>query len=99
MRSLVVDDDRLFSQLMAKALAKAGHDAVIAEDGLEAMAAVAQRQFVCIVCDLIMPNQDGLETIRLMRTSCPSLAIIAVSADNRSPDCENNELLDAARLA
>lgn len=93
---LVVDDDRLFAQLMMKALMKAGHDAVVAEDGIEAMAALAQRQFTCVVCDLIMPNQEGLETIKLMRAACPNLAIIAISGGMPSGNSSNLNILDVA---
>jgi DNA-binding response OmpR family regulator len=93
---LVVDDDRLFAQLMMKALMKAGHDAVVAEDGIEAMAALAQRQFTCVVCDLIMPNQEGLETIKLMRAACPTLAIIAISGGMPSGNSSNLNILDVA---
>jgi CheY-like chemotaxis protein len=93
---LVVDDDRLFAQLMMKALIKAGHDAVVAEDGIEAMAALAQRQFTCVVCDLIMPNQEGLETIKLMRAACPNLAIVAISGGMASGETRGLNILDVA---
>ena len=93
---LVVDDDRLFAQLMMKALIKAGHDAVVAEDGIEAMAALAQRQFTCVVCDLIMPNQEGLETIKLMRAACPNLAIVAISGGMPSGETRGLNILDVA---
>jgi CheY-like chemotaxis protein len=93
---LVVDDDRLFAQLMMKALIKAGHDAVVAEDGIEAMAALAQKQFTCVVCDLIMPNQEGLETIKLMRAACPNLAIVAISGGLPSGDSRSLNISDVA---
>jgi DNA-binding response OmpR family regulator len=76
---LVVDDDELFATLMVHALKGKGHEVELALDGQAGEAAFEAGSFDCVVCDLVMPRQEGLETIRFMRKSKPQTAIVAVS--------------------
>jgi CheY-like chemotaxis protein len=94
---LVIDDDRLFVQLIVKTLEKNGHEAVGASDGLEGMKLFEKSAFDCVVCDLIMPNQEGLETIKTLRRIAPNLAIVAISGGMPSGDIHNLDLLDVAK--
>jgi CheY-like chemotaxis protein len=49
-----------------------------AEDGRQAIAALASRRFDIIVTDILMPESDGIELIRSI-SSHPSLGIVAMS--------------------
>src|SRR5215831_6229232 len=78
-RVLVIDDDRVFTTLVAEALAAAGHRVDVAADGRQGLVAVRTTRFDAVVTDIIMPDQEGIETIRLIRRSEPELPILAMS--------------------
>ncbi|MCE9523765.1 MAG: response regulator [Alphaproteobacteria bacterium] len=78
-RVLVIDDDRLFSALMRRALDQHGHDVVLAVDGKSARESFAAQSFDAIVCDIVLPDETGLQILRDLRQSAPQTALIAVS--------------------
>ena len=78
-RILVVDDDALFGALMRRALDQRSHDVVLATDGKTAREALAAGTFDAIVCDIVLPDETGLQILRDMRASTPSMALIAIS--------------------
>jgi len=66
---LVADDDPHIRQLIVFALAKAGLDAIEAEDGEAALAAVAAHQPDLLILDINMPRMDGIEVCRRLRAA------------------------------
>jgi two-component system chemotaxis response regulator CheY len=68
MSVLVVDDSRAMRLLVGLALRRAGHEVTEAADGVEALAALADSRFACIVCDLNMPRMDGLTFLGRLRS-------------------------------
>ena len=86
-RILVVDDDPLLRELLTDLLSAHGHDVTVATDGREGMAHLARQPVDLIVTDLLMPNQDGIETITAVRKTHPMLPIVAITGGNRlDPD-------------
>jgi CheY-like chemotaxis protein len=78
-RLLVVDDDDAVRGVLQKTLSDAGYDVLVARDGREGMRLVATHQFDLVLTDLIMPDQEGIETIRELRRDYPSIRIVAMS--------------------
>jgi putative two-component system response regulator len=68
MRVLMVDDDELALDALTYALRKDGHDPVAARDGREALEILRQGDCRMVISDWIMPNMDGLELCRRIRT-------------------------------
>jgi len=66
---LVVDDDPSLREVVRYALAREGFDVREAADGLKALDAVAAQEPDLIVLDVTMPELDGLETCRRLRTT------------------------------
>ena len=64
---LVADDDPHIRQLIVFALAKAGLDAIEAEDGEAALAAVEKLHPDLLILDINMPRMDGIEVCRRLR--------------------------------
>jgi two-component system chemotaxis response regulator CheY len=59
---LVVEDSTTFRSLVRQTLISAGHEVTEAVDGLDALKALRDgTDFSVIVCDVNMPNMDGLE--------------------------------------
>ena len=66
---LVADDDPHIRQLLVFALAKAGLDTIEANDGEQALAAVADHAPDLVILDINMPRMDGIEVCRRLRAS------------------------------
>ncbi|HEY1173138.1 MAG TPA: response regulator [Verrucomicrobiae bacterium] len=80
---LVVDDDPTLRRSYAIALARAGHQVQEAPSGEAAVRLCEQQKFSLLITDMIMPDMDGLETIRRVRVIQPEIKIIAMSGGGR----------------
>ncbi len=69
-RVLLVDDDRTILRTLTRALAPY-HDVTPANGGHEALLKAAQQQFDVIVCDLVMPEMDGVQLIEELCSRYP----------------------------
>jgi CheY-like chemotaxis protein len=76
---LLIDDDEVFVSVMLDALKDSGHSVEFALDGEAGERAFDASPFDAVVCDMLMPRQEGLETIRYMRTAKPNVAVVAIS--------------------
>jgi two-component system OmpR family response regulator len=65
---LVVDDDAHIREVVRFALEKAGYRVVECADGRAAIAAFAAQAIDVVVLDIIMPELDGLDVCRALRT-------------------------------
>ena len=68
-RILFVEDDDALLRLGERALTKAGYDVECAHNGLEGLLAIdrGERRPDLVICDLNMPELDGLEFVRALR--------------------------------
>ena len=76
---LLVDDEEVIRTLSKRVLTKAGHTVFLASTGREALAMFESAAPHIVITDLVMPDMEGLELIRALRKSFPSLKIIAIS--------------------
>ena len=79
LRVLVVDDDADVRKFIRVCLTDAGYSVVEAENGLIALQILREDKVDLILCDLFMPDQEGLETIRIIRATGSDVPIIAIS--------------------
>ena len=79
---LVVEDQEDNRQILRDLLGSAGYDLTEAEDGEQAIAAVARRRPDLILMDIQLPVMDGYEATRRIRTNpdLRSVPIIAVTS-------------------
>ena len=80
---LVVDDDPLTLELMARSLAKAGFTPTTALSGEDALACLWSERFDAVISDVIMPGMSGFELLRNIRSSRPGLPVILMSSLDR----------------
>lgn len=91
---LLIDDDASMRSLMRQALEAVGHDVLEAPDGRRVLELLRRSRPDLMVTDILMPNKEGLETIRDVKAAMPRLPIIAISGGGR---IDRRDLLDAAR--
>lgn len=80
---LLIDDDELFRKMLRDTLKELGYTVTEARDGKEGLALHKLKPADLVITDLIMPGQEGLETIRELRRLQPELKIIAISGGGR----------------
>ncbi|NQV56918.1 MAG: response regulator [Rhodospirillales bacterium] len=82
-RILVIDDEEIVRFTVEAILSDRGHDVVLAKNGNEGIALHNETPFDMIVTDLVMPEKEGIETIRDLRANDAGLPIIAISGGGR----------------
>jgi len=82
LRVLVIDDEPAILRFLRAGLANQGYMVNEATAGQAAIEAVQQRAVDLIVLDLGLPDIDGLEVIRRIRTSGTMLPIVVLSSRN-----------------
>jgi DNA-binding response OmpR family regulator len=95
-RVLIVDDDELFIKLMVHALKQRGHDVEFAMDGLAGSRKFEAGHYDVVVCDIVMPEQEGVETIKIMRRARPDVGIVAISGGLSLSHTTNIDVLHIA---
>jgi len=76
---LLVDDDDDVRTATEMMLRRAGHDVESLPDGRRVLERCRARPFDAVITDVVMPEQEGIETIRTLRQEDPEIAIIAIS--------------------
>ena len=87
-RVLVVDDNRDHVESLAQLLRAHGHDVRTAYDGATALAEAGRFRPHAVLLDLGMPDMDGLETARRLRTgpSTAPLPLVAITGWGQERD-------------
>jgi CheY-like chemotaxis protein len=78
-RILIIDDNVPTRAILRQALERAGHEVVEASDGRGGIARQRTMPAEVIITDILMPDQEGFETIRELRRDFPTTGIIAMS--------------------
>jgi DNA-binding response OmpR family regulator len=76
---LLIDDDEGLRPMLARCLKKHGHEVAEAANGEEGLAVIARNPVELVITDLVMPEKEGVETIRFLRANHPTVRVIAIS--------------------
>ncbi len=76
---LVVDDDTQIREMLRQMLEMEEYEVLEAANGKEAINLLDDHRVDLVITDLIMPEKEGIETIRDMRKRFPDIRIIAMS--------------------
>jgi DNA-binding NtrC family response regulator len=80
---LLIDDDDGLRRMLAQMLTRAGYEVTEAVNGRDGLWKLRQKKADLVVTDLIMPDQEGLETIMALKQEFPGIKVIAMSGGAR----------------
>ena len=85
---LLVDDDAMNRDALARRLARSGYKVLTADSGVAALRMVREERIDAVLLDVMMPGMSGLETLRHLRQlrSVADLPVIMVTAKDGSDD-------------
>jgi CheY-like chemotaxis protein len=93
---LVVDDEDQIRQLIRETLEQAGYHITEACDGKEALQQYRLAPADLVIMDILMPNQDGLETTVALRREFPDVRVIVITGGSDMIGMLN--FLDVAKM-
>ncbi|MBO0812608.1 MAG: response regulator transcription factor, partial [Microlunatus sp.] len=85
-RVLAVDDERSLTELLSMAMRYEGWQVTTAGSGGEAVRAAREVRPDAIVLDMMLPDFDGLEVMRRIRTEDPDVPVIFLTARDAVED-------------
>ena len=80
MKILVADDEQAVRESLRRSLSFNGYDVVLAEDGAQAVKLIEAEQPELVILDVMMPQMDGLEVCRTLRSSGDDRPILLLTA-------------------
>ncbi|MFH1279542.1 MAG: sigma-54 dependent transcriptional regulator [Candidatus Eisenbacteria bacterium] len=76
---LVIDDEAEIRQSFQKLLTREGFEVETAADGKEAMARVRTARFRVALCDLKLPDIDGLDLLKMLKIASPETEVLMIT--------------------
>ena len=77
---LIIDDEENMRHMLSKMLARAGYRVETAADGRQGLTIMATTEFEYILCDVKMPNMDGIDFLRHLGEVESNATVIMMSA-------------------
>ncbi len=77
---LIADDEANLRRVLGAQLSRDGYDVLLAEDGEEALAMIAEHHIDVVISDLKMPKLDGISLLKRLVAEKPDLPVILITA-------------------
>ncbi|RJP61486.1 MAG: response regulator [Candidatus Auribacter fodinae] len=90
---VVADENRLIQNMLSRFLVKFGYDVICVDRGDEAYKIImslidAKMSPAAIICDLDMPDCNGLELVRSLIADCIDIPTVLMTDENHHEDIE-----------
>lgn len=95
-RILFIDDDAHTGEIFKAILEEAGHQVVVAQDGVQGLALYRKNPTDLIITDILMPVKDGMAVINELKRDFPDVKIIAISGSDE--DERRQFFFDVSRI-
>jgi CheY-like chemotaxis protein len=79
-RILLIDDDELVRVAIRTMLENAGHEVVVAVDGVDGLDKIGRQSFDLVLCDVFMPRLDGIATLQELQRRNAKTPVVMMSA-------------------
>jgi DNA-binding response OmpR family regulator len=83
-RILVIDDDDMVRSTIKAILERAGHEVTLAVDGEDGLRQFQRQGCDLVVCDIFMPNKEGIATLRELRHLDAAVPVITMTGGSPS---------------
>ena len=85
---LIVDDEEVNRKLLKTYMSKLDYEIREASDGLQALEQLHEDDFDLLICDILMPNMDGWEVLKKLRSDerTKNIPVIILTAKNEDSD-------------
>jgi DNA-binding NtrC family response regulator len=85
-RIFLIDDEAGFRQMLARLLVAEGYDVAQAPDARNALAQLPGHEWDLILCDVRLPDANGVELTPKLRALCPETPVIVFTAHGTIQD-------------
>jgi DNA-binding response OmpR family regulator len=79
---LIVDDEEQVRHLIRIGLEESGYEVREARSGQEGLALYREKPADLVIMDIVMPGQDGFDSIRTLRQEFPAARVIAMTGES-----------------
>ena len=86
LKILIAEDDRELRRMFAHVLIKNGYSVREVHDGKEALSAFDEEYFDLLISDIMMPNVDGYQLVRMLRDAGNTTPVLMITAKDAFDD-------------
>ena len=79
MKIFIIDDDESMLQIQSALLAEAGHEIQSSTQSGSALEKIRASKPDCVITDIMMPDQDGIETVLRIKEFNANIKVIVIS--------------------
>lgn len=83
---LIIDDEQQLRKLLARIISLEGYEVLEAEDCAHGMKMLAQYDFEVVLCDVKLPDGNGVEQVGKIKQAAPLTEVILLTAYGNIPD-------------
>ncbi|MBF0344506.1 MAG: response regulator [Nitrospirae bacterium] len=88
---MVVDDSATLREVVKATLVKAGYDVLEAVDGKDALKKIAGQKINLIICDVNMPNMDGITFLKEIKLQAAHKFVPIIMLTTESQEAKKQE--------
>lgn len=92
---LIIDDEELMRLMLIELFKSNGLDADGASNGIDGIEMLYKEKYDLVITDLVMPEKEGVETIKDIKETFPGIKIVAMSGGGRLDGTDYLELATA----
>lgn len=96
-RILIIDDEEMILEVVKHVLEPMGHEVAVASDSIKGACLAIEEPFDVVVVDIRMPDQNGADVVRNIRSQRPEQKIVIATGYPNDPIAQ--EALDAGAAA